>query len=122
LNLEEMKKEVFALIEEYDKNSPYLTADVDLQAKVNGVINHVMYELARIKKIPKYFEMEVQSGQLVTLEEMGNECGYEIYQLGTVGGEPTPQDFYIVKNGVGQKQDSYVRVGGQLVKQDEYLT
>lgn len=88
MNLEEMKKEVFALIEEYDKNSPYLTADVDLQAKVNGVINHVMYELARIKKIPKYFEMEVQSGQLVTLEELGNECGYEIYQLGTVGGVP----------------------------------
>jgi hypothetical protein len=36
--------------------------------------------------------------------------------------EPTPQDFYIVKNGVGQKQDVYLRVGGQSVKLDEYLT
>jgi hypothetical protein len=35
---------------------------------------------------------------------------------------PTPQDFYIVKNGVGQKQDVYLRVGGQSVKLDEYLT
>lgn len=34
---------------------------------------------------------------------------------------PTPQDFYIVKNGVGQKQDTYKRVGGQWVKLDEYL-
>lgn len=35
---------------------------------------------------------------------------------------PTPQDFYIVKNGVGQKQDVYLRVGGQWVKLDEYVT
>lgn len=34
---------------------------------------------------------------------------------------PTPQDFYTIKNGVGQKQDVYLRVGGQWVKQDEYL-
>lgn len=39
-----------------------------------------------------------------------------------VGGEPTPQDFYITKNGVGQKQDVYLRVGGQSVKLDEYKT
>ena len=32
-----------------------------------------------------------------------------------------PQDFYIVKNGVGQKQDVYLRVGGKSVKMDEYL-
>lgn len=36
--------------------------------------------------------------------------------------EPTPQDFYIIKNGVGQKQDTYLRVGGQCVKQEEYLS
>jgi hypothetical protein len=29
-----------------------------------------------------------------------------------------PQDFYIVNNGLGQKQDLYLRVGGQWVKQD----
>jgi hypothetical protein len=58
-------------------------------------------------------------------------CGNNGEPLGTialyasdpvpVGGEPTPQDFYIVKNGVGQKQDVYLRVDGQWVKQDEYL-
>ena len=35
---------------------------------------------------------------------------------------PTHQDFYITKNGVGQKQDVYKRVNGQCVKQDEYLS
>jgi hypothetical protein len=33
-----------------------------------------------------------------------------------------PQDFYLIKNGVGQKQDVYLRVGGQSVKQEEYLS
>ncbi len=86
MNLEEMKKKVFALIEEYDKNSPYLTADVDLQEKINEVMNQVMFELCRIKKIPKYVEIAVESGQLLEFADIESECGYEIYQLGTVGG------------------------------------
>ena len=91
MNLQEFKKKVFSLIEEYDPENEYLTADVDLQAKVNEVINQRMFELARIKKIPKYVEIDVTAGQLLTLEEIGNEVGYEVYQLGTVGGVPYVQ-------------------------------
>ena len=82
----EMKKKVLALIEELNADSEYLTDDPDIQAKIDEVINQVMYELARIKKIPKYVEMEVSEGDVITLEMIEAECGYEIYQLGTVGG------------------------------------
>ena len=43
-----------------------------------------------------------------------------LYLAASVDPSITPQDFYIVKNGVGQKQDVYLRVGGQSVKLDEY--
>lgn len=86
MTLREFKIKVFALIEEYNPNNEYLTDDIDLQAKVNEVINQRMFELARLKKIPKYVEMAVQSGQIVEFADIESECGYEIYQLGTVGG------------------------------------
>lgn len=86
MNLYEQKKKVFALIEELNPNSEYLTDDVDLQAKINEVINQKMFELARLKKIPKYVEMAVQSGQLLEFADIESAVGYEVYQLGTVGG------------------------------------
>ncbi len=82
----EMKKKVLALIEELNPDSEYLTDDPDIATKIDEVINQVMYELARIKKIPKYVEMEVSAGDIITFEMIESECGYEIYQLGTVCG------------------------------------
>lgn len=35
--------------------------------------------------------------------------------------ETAAHDFYIIKNGVGQKQDAYLRIGDKCVKQEEYL-
>ena len=49
------------------------------------------------------------------------ELANTLYLAASVDPNTTPQDFYITKNGVGQKQDLYLRVGGQWVKQDEYL-
>ena len=66
----EMKKDALALIEELDPSSEYLTEDPDIADKIDSVMNHVMYELARIKKIPKYLEMAVKAGQLVTFAEL----------------------------------------------------
>lgn len=86
MNLAELKRKVFALIEEYDPENEYLTADVDLQAKVNEVVNQRMFELCRLKKIPKYVEMAVTSGQVVDFEAIGSECGYDVYQVSTIGG------------------------------------
>lgn len=86
MTLLEMKKAVLALIEELNPDSEYLTDDPDIQAKINYVINQIMYELARHKKIPKYAELDVSAGDLVTFEEIEKACGYEVYQLGTIGG------------------------------------
>lgn len=81
-----MKKKVLALIEELNPDSELLTDDPDIATKINEVVNQIMYELARLKKIPKYVEMEVSEGDVLTFADIESECGYEIFQLGTVGG------------------------------------
>lgn len=85
MKLTEMKKDILKLIEEYDKaNNTDFTNDPDIATKINGVINHVMYELSRIKKIPDYTELEVNEGDLVRFADITSE--YEIYQLDIVKG------------------------------------
>lgn len=74
------------MIEELNPESEYLTDDPDIQLKINGVTNQIMFEIARMKKIPKYVEMEVSEGDTITFEDLEGEVGYEVYQLGTVGG------------------------------------
>lgn len=86
MTLLELKKKVLAMIEELNPNSELLTDDPDISAKINEVINQIMFELARLKKIPKYVEIAVDIGQLLEFADIESECGYEIYQLGTVGG------------------------------------
>jgi hypothetical protein len=86
MTLLEMKKKVLGLIEELNPNSAMLTDDPDIATKHNEVINQVMFEMARIKKIPTYVELDVKVGDKVTFEDIEKECGYEIYQLGTICG------------------------------------
>lgn len=86
MTLKEMKKKILGLIEELNSDSEMLTDDPDIATKQNDVINQVMFELARMKKIPKYVEFEVTEGDLVTFETIEKECGYEVYQVKTVGG------------------------------------
>ena len=86
MTLLDMKRNVLGLIEELNPDSEYLTDDPDIATKMNYVINQIMFELARIKKIPKYVEIDVSKGDLITFEDIEKECGYEVYQLGTVGG------------------------------------
>lgn len=81
-----MKKKYLGLIEELNPNSDQLTDDPDIAAKQVETTNQVMFELARIKKIPKYAEKAVAAGDLVSFEDIGKVVGYDIYQLGTVGG------------------------------------
>lgn len=82
----EMKKRVLALIEELNPSSELLTDDPDIATKHDYVMNQVMFELARIKKIPKYVEMEVAEGDTITFADIERECGYEVYQLANVSG------------------------------------
>ena len=86
MQLQEMKKKILGMIEELDIDSASLTGDLDIETKLNDTINQVMYELARMKKIPDYLEMEVQAGDLVRFEDIASESGYEVYQIDRVRG------------------------------------
>lgn len=81
MTLDEMERKVFSLIEELNPNNPNLTDDPDLAAKKRYVINQVLFELARIKKIPKYIEFEVSAGDLIDKDRIESESGYEVYQI-----------------------------------------
>lgn len=86
MTLAEMKKKVLGLIEELNPNHALLTDDPDIATKLNDVINQIMFELIRQKKIPKYVEKEVTEGELVDFAAIEKECGYEVYQINNVSG------------------------------------
>jgi hypothetical protein len=77
MTLEEMKQKVYALIEEYNEDADDLTEDEDLAAKMNSVINSVMFEVARMKKIPAKTTLEV------TFEEGEEEKEYNFADIGS---------------------------------------
>ena len=74
------------MIEELNPNSELLTDDPDIATKFNDVTNQIMFELARMKKIPKYVEIAVNKGDTVEFADIERECGYEIYQISLVSG------------------------------------
>jgi hypothetical protein len=86
MTLKEMKLKVLALIEELNPDNALLTDDPDIQAKINHVTNQILFELIRLKKIPKYVEMEVSKGDIIDFATIEQECGYEVYQINLVGG------------------------------------
>lgn len=83
MTLLEMKKKILQLIEEIS-DSETLTDDPDIEAKINTVINQVQYELARLKKIPSYTEIEVHKGDLIRFSDIDSDN--EVYQLALVRG------------------------------------
>lgn len=86
MTLAEMKKKYLSLIEELNPLSDQLTDDPDIVAKQNEVINQIMFELARFKKIPKYVEIPVNAGDTLEFADIEKECGYEIYQIDIISG------------------------------------
>ena len=80
MTLEEMKKKVYTLIEEYSEDEDDLTEDEDYAAKINDVINQIQNEVARIKKIPATTTLSVTEGQTMKLTDIAND----IYQLSTI--------------------------------------
>lgn len=81
MRLDEMKKKTLALIEEIDETKESLTNDPDIESKLNYVINQIMFELCRLKKIPDYVELQVTEGDLIRFEDIAEESGYEVYQI-----------------------------------------
>lgn len=81
-----MKKKVLSLIEELNSESDVLTDDPDIAEKFNEVCNQILYEVARMKKIPKYVELDVEKGNLITFSDLETVAGNEIYQVALFGG------------------------------------
>ena len=48
--LTQMKKKALRLIEEISTDETKLTDDPDIEAKLNDVINQIMFELCRLKR------------------------------------------------------------------------
>lgn len=86
MTLSEIKKKALGMIEEINPDNPNLTDDPDIAAKINEVINQVMFELARMKKIPDYVEIAVTEGDLIRFEDIASESGYEVYQIDVARG------------------------------------
>lgn len=86
MTLKEMKKKVLTMIEELNPDSEYLTDDPDIQLKFNDIVNQIMFEVIRIKKLPMYVEMEVSKGDILKFEDIEKASKYSIYQLGNVSG------------------------------------
>jgi len=81
MTLEELKKKVLALIEEIDINKESFISDQYIEAKLPYVINQVIFELSRMKKIPVKETMNVTEGQELELSDLDN-----FYQLNLIKG------------------------------------
>ena len=87
MNLLDMKKKVLGLIEELNPNSELLTDDPDISTKINAVINQVMFEMARLKKMPAYVEIDATEGQLITFDDIERAGGSIVYQIDSIKGD-----------------------------------
>lgn len=86
MTLFEMKERILALVEEGNPESAFLTEDPDIAGKLNPVIDQLQFELARIKKLPRFLKLPVKAGETLDFAALGKACGGEIYQLGVVSG------------------------------------
>lgn len=102
MNLEEMKKKIYSLIEEYSEDADDLTEDEDLAAKMNDVINQIQNEVARIKKIPANTTLDVTEGQMINFSDIAKD----IYQLSTI----KDVEYEINLNTITFKEDGTARI------------
>jgi hypothetical protein len=87
MTLEEMKQKVYVLIEEYSEDAEDLTEDEDLALKMNSVINSVMHEVARMKKIPARATMEITFAEGEEEYEIElTDIDSQIYQIDVIKG------------------------------------
>lgn len=59
MTAKEMKIKTFSLIEEYYPEHKELADDQDVKYKVNGVINSIMLDLMKYRKIPAKYSFEI---------------------------------------------------------------
>lgn len=107
MTLLEMKKRVLQLIEEID-DSEALTSDPDIKAKMNGVINQVMFEVARMKKLPAYIEQPVTKGEVFNLNTIENF--YQLRLLRCTNEKGEDAEFEVLENLVIFAEDSTAKI------------
>ena len=73
MTLGELKEKVLTLIEESNSEIATQTDDPDIAAKLIHVINQIMFEVARFKKIPAYEEREVEKDEILDLTTLGRD-------------------------------------------------
>lgn len=76
MTLETLKKNVLKMIEEISETPEVYTDDPDIDKKMNTVINQVMFEVARMKKIPAKTSIEIDEPGTFDLNGVEN-----FYQL-----------------------------------------
>lgn len=89
MSYSEQKRKVLSLIEEISDIEKVTTADPDIETKLPYVINQIMFELARYKKIPAYIELEVEEGEVKTFTDIEAITEDKIYQIDIIQGVDT---------------------------------
>ena len=125
MTLEEFKAKVYELIEEYNENAEDLTEDQDLSAKMNSVINSIMNEVARVKKIDGYVTREISFGEDEN-EVMMNltDIDKRIYQINVIRGvESIVLGSKVVFNEEGTAKIFYYKYPKQIDEEtdDDYV-
>lgn len=93
MTLEEFKGKVYELIEEYNESAEDLTDDEDLSSKMNSVVNSIMNEVARFKKIDGYITMDIIFGEdedfhIIDLKDIDKK----LYQINIIRGVESQVD------------------------------
>ena len=79
MRLKEMKIKTFSLIEEYYPDVPDLAEDEDVINKINGVVNQIIMDLMKYRKLPASKEVEIkeEDSKILDLSELLADC-YQI--------------------------------------------
>ena len=72
MTLETLKKNVLKMIEEISTAADTYTDDPDIDAKLNTVINQVLFEVARMKKIPAKAEIDIDEPSTYDLRNISD--------------------------------------------------
>lgn len=100
MTLKEVKKRIYALIEEYAPDSEYLTEDIDYQNNINLIIDMVNFRLSEIMPISITKELDIEQSneyvetilpedmakrkELWAFDEKGNpQDGLQFHEYGT---------------------------------------
>lgn len=113
MTLGEMKQKVYSMIEEYNEESDNLTEDEDLATKMNGVINQIQNEVARLKKIPGHKTLQVNEGDEITMKDIEKDI-YQLYNIRGVDYE-TMNDL-VIFNESGNAKVYYFKYPTQITE------